>query len=73
MKYTDEDLIRCLTKFFRGTPIECHDIPCINFYGNKEPAELFQNSGNDHVNYFFTQLKRKTIKVQLLEVANGKE
>ncbi|WMV24547.1 hypothetical protein MTR67_017932 [Solanum verrucosum] len=43
-------------------PIEYHDIPCIDLYGNKEPAELFQNSGNDHVNYFFTQLKRKTIK-----------
>ncbi|KAK4721285.1 hypothetical protein R3W88_011518 [Solanum pinnatisectum] len=62
MKYTDEDLIRCLTKFIRGMPIQYHDIPYINLYGNKESAELFQNSGNDHVNYFFTQLKRKTIK-----------
>ncbi|XP_015170300.1 uncharacterized protein [Solanum tuberosum] len=62
MKYTDEDLIRCLMKFIRGMPIEYHDIPYIDLYGNKEPAELFQNSGNNHVNYFFTQLKRKTIK-----------
>ncbi|KAG5610433.1 hypothetical protein H5410_021714 [Solanum commersonii] len=62
MNYTDEDLIRCLTKFIRGMPIEYHDIPCIDLYGNKELAELFQNSGNDHVNYLFTQLKRKTIK-----------
>ncbi|KAG5610413.1 hypothetical protein H5410_021694 [Solanum commersonii] len=29
---------------------------------SKEPAELFQNSGSDHVNYFFTLLKRKMIK-----------
>ncbi|KAK6791380.1 hypothetical protein RDI58_010461 [Solanum bulbocastanum] len=43
-------------------PIEYNDIPYINLYGNKEPGELFQNSGNDHVNYFFIQLKRKTIK-----------
>ncbi|KAK4721286.1 hypothetical protein R3W88_011519 [Solanum pinnatisectum] len=62
MKYTYEDLIRCLTKFICGMPIEYHDIPCIDLYSNKEPAELFQNSGNDHVNYFFTQLKRNTIK-----------
>ncbi|KAK4721229.1 hypothetical protein R3W88_011462 [Solanum pinnatisectum] len=62
MKYTVEDLIRCLTKFIHGMPIEYHDIPYIDLYCNKEPAELFQISGNDHVNYFFTGLKRKTIK-----------
>ncbi|KAL3339255.1 hypothetical protein AABB24_028077, partial [Solanum stoloniferum] len=62
MKYTDEDLIRCLTKFIRVMPIEYNDIPYINLYGNKEQGELFQNSSNDHVNYFFIQLKRKTIK-----------
>ncbi|KAK6791327.1 hypothetical protein RDI58_010408 [Solanum bulbocastanum] len=62
MKYMDEDLIRCLTKFIREMPIEYHDIPYIDLYGNKEPAELFQNSGNDHANYFFTRLKRKMIK-----------
>ncbi|XP_004237307.2 NAC domain-containing protein 1-like [Solanum lycopersicum] len=62
MKYTDEDLIRCLTKFIRGMPIDYDDIPYVDLYGDKEPAELFQNLGNNHVNYFFTQLKRKAIK-----------
>lgn len=36
MKYTDEDLIRCLTKFIRGMPIDYHDIPYVDLYGNKE-------------------------------------
>ncbi|KAG5610414.1 hypothetical protein H5410_021695 [Solanum commersonii] len=62
MKYTDEDLLRCLTKFIRYRPIEYLDILYIDLYGSKEPIELFQNSGNDHINYFFTLLKRKTIK-----------
>ncbi|KAK4721283.1 hypothetical protein R3W88_011516 [Solanum pinnatisectum] len=48
MKYTDEDLIKCLTKFIHGMPIKYHDIPYTNLYGNKEPGELFQNSCNDH-------------------------
>ncbi|KAK4721280.1 hypothetical protein R3W88_011513 [Solanum pinnatisectum] len=62
MKYTDEDLTRCLTKFFHVMPSDYNDIPYIDLHGNKVPGVLFQNSGNDHVNYFFTQLKRKTIK-----------
>ncbi|XP_055802374.1 uncharacterized protein LOC129871479 [Solanum dulcamara] len=68
MKYTDEDLIKSLMKFVRGMPIEFNDITYIDLYGNKKPSELFhellgsEGKDNDHVNYFFTELKKKSAK-----------
>ena len=56
-------------KFVRGMPIEFHDIPYIDLYENKKPSELFQELlcsegkiDNDHVSYFFTKLKKKSLK-----------
>ncbi|KAJ8564636.1 hypothetical protein K7X08_001096 [Anisodus acutangulus] len=61
--YGDEDLISYLRKFVCGKPIECNHIRHIDLYGNKKPCELFEDllSSVDHVNYFFTQLKKKSV------------
>ncbi|XP_009607153.1 NAC domain containing protein 50-like [Nicotiana tabacum] len=65
--YNDQDLISYLQKFVCGMPIETDRIGHIDVYGNKKPCELFQDllcskeeTSNDHVNYFFTQLKKKS-------------
>ncbi|XP_060177759.1 NAC domain-containing protein 1-like [Lycium barbarum] len=66
--YDDEHLISYLLKFVCGKPIECRHIQHIDLYGNKKPCELFYDllcsegkTSSDHVNYFFTQLKKKSV------------
>ncbi|MCD7452022.1 hypothetical protein HAX54_014716 [Datura stramonium] len=58
--YDDEQLMNCLLKFVCGVPIQCHRIRFVELYGNKKPSELFQTSSDHVLNYFFTQLKKKT-------------
>ncbi|XP_009772253.1 NAC domain-containing protein 78-like [Nicotiana tabacum] len=62
--YNDQDLISYLQKFVCGMPIESDRIRHIDVYGNKKPCELFQDllgeTSTDHVNYIFTQLKKKS-------------
>ncbi|KAK4343707.1 hypothetical protein RND71_036801 [Anisodus tanguticus] len=59
--YDDEKLMGYLLKYVCGIPIQCNQIRFVNLYGNKKPSELFDTT-TDHVNYFFTQLKKKTGK-----------
>ncbi|XP_059310164.1 NAC domain-containing protein 1-like [Lycium ferocissimum] len=66
--YDDEHLINYLLKFVCGKPIGCDDIRYIDLYGNKKPCELFDDllcsegkTSSDHVNYFFTRLKKKSV------------
>ncbi|KAM3285355.1 NAC domain-containing protein 2-like [Capsicum chacoense] len=69
-QYNERDLVSYLQKFVCGMPIECHDIRHIDLYGIKKPPwELFKGllrsegkTGTDQLNYFFTPLKKKSVK-----------
>ncbi|KAK4338850.1 hypothetical protein RND71_040312 [Anisodus tanguticus] len=62
----DEELISYLLKFVSSKLFECvHNRDNVDLYGNKKSCDIFDELSLEgeatDVNYFFTQLKRKSV------------